>query len=232
MRLIEDSHQLPRLKVSGLHVNLGGHPIIRNVSLTLKPGDVIALKGVNGSGKSTLLKAIAGIVSYHKGSITVGKVPIASQRLSIGYVPQHVLVNSPMSATASEVVATGLLGSGHLFFPRNKAQQIQQALHMVGLAHRIKDPIHTFSGGQQQRVLIARALIRTPAFLLLDEPLSGSDQQFKKEFAVLLSTLAQQKVAVLIALHEESALSDLITHTIFLHEGEVAATSVCEKGLL
>ena len=164
--------------VEGLAVHLGGSRILDDVALSVSSGESVAFLGANGSGKSTLVRAILGIVPASAGNVELFGESVALRKSvpwsRIGYVPQRVTASSGVPATALEVVRSGLLGRGRLWAdvgPRAKRKALE-ALSAVGLEDRARDHVQVFSGGQAQRVLIARALVREPDLLFLDEPLA------------------------------------------------------------
>ena len=186
--------------VEGLAVHLGGSRILDDVALSVSSGESVAFLGANGSGKSTLVRAILGIVPASAGSVELFGESIAARRSvpwsRIGYVPQRVTASSGVPATALEVVRSGLLGRGRLWAdvgPRAKRKALA-ALSAVGLEDRARDHVQVFSGGQAQRVLIARALVREPDLLFLDEPLAGIDRDSRRALDPLRASRARHDV--------------------------------------
>jgi zinc transport system ATP-binding protein len=206
-----------------VHVTLGGSEILRGIDLTVGAGEVVAVLGANGSGKSTLVRALVGIAPLSRGSVDLFGAPLGPrlpwQRL--GYVPQRVAAPSGMPSTASEVVASGLLGGGRLRLPRGWRTRTVEALDLVGLADRADDSTAELSGGQQQRVLIARALVRRPDLLVLDEPVAGVDKPSQEAFAATMTRLVGDGLTVLVVLHELGALAPLIERAVVLRHGRV-----------
>lgn len=213
----------PVLEIKGLDVHLGGTQILHGLNLTVHSGEVLAVLGANGSGKSTLVKALVQSVPTSDGDVKIlgehlgRKVPWNR----IGYVPQRVGAQSGINASAQEIVASGLLGPRQLRKPRNWAKRTHDALNRVGLAHRAQTAIHELSGGQQQRVMIARALVRNPDLLFLDEPVAGVDQKSQLSFAANLRELTASGITIVIVLHELGDFADLITRTIVLNRGKI-----------
>jgi zinc transport system ATP-binding protein len=208
----------------GLVVSLGGTRILRGIDLEVADGEVVALLGANGSGKSTLVRALVGVVPIESGRVELFERPLGRsvEWRRIGYVPQRVSAGSGVPATAGEVVASGLLTNRRLRLPRRSAAAACEALDLVGLADEANRAVRELSGGQQQRVLIARALIRTPDLLLLDEPVAGVDLTSQTAFARALSRLTEQGTTVLVVLHELGALAPLVRRAIVLRHGAVA----------
>ena len=164
-----------------------GRPVLRDVSLRVEAGEVVAILGANGSGKSTLVRALLGLVPLTAGRVTLFGTPLAKFRQwrRIGYVPQRVGAGSGVPATVGEVVASGRLAGRGVLRPAGAADRaaVTAALEAVGLADRVHDPVSTLSGGQQQRTLIARALAGRPELLVLDEPTAGVDAASQDAFA-------------------------------------------------
>lgn len=216
----------PAIQARGLDVVLGSTPVLHGVDMDVAQGETVALLGANGSGKSTLVKALLGVVPVTSGSarlfgadvsVSPGDVPWSR----IGYVPQRVGVGTGVPATALEVVASGLLGRHRLRPGRDARRKCLEALDQVGLGDRAQDSMQIFSGGQQQRLLIARALVRQPQLLILDEPISGIDQASKEALARTLSDLQQGGSTVLMVLHELGELAGLIERAVVLRHGKV-----------
>jgi zinc transport system ATP-binding protein len=212
----------PTVQVRDLHVALGGSPIVHGVSFDVTQGEVLALMGGNGSGKTTTVKAILGIVPTLAGTIEIDGVPAdEAPREKVGYVPQRTSAAGGVSASALEVVVSGLLHDRRLIPPKNARIQALEALEAVGLASEARSDVATLSGGQQQRVLIARAMVRRPCLLILDEPLAGVDLPSQNVFANVLTNLKDQGATVLIVLHEIGPLKSLIDRAIVLDQGRV-----------
>jgi zinc transport system ATP-binding protein len=139
----------------------------------------------------------------------------------IGYVPQRLGPGSGMPATAVEVVASGLLDARRFRPGRTARRKALDALEQVGLADRAQDSVQVFSGGQQQRVLIARALVRDPDLMILDEPLAGIDRASKEALAGTLAGMRRQGKTILVVLHELGDLAGMIERAVVLRHGRV-----------
>jgi zinc transport system ATP-binding protein len=212
------------IHTESLLVELGGLPILREVSIDINRGDLTALMGGNGSGKTTLVRTLLGLTPHQGGRVELFGVPDHAFHdwHRVGYVPQRGTVNIKQ-ATVAEVVATGRLSVRRPFAPAGKAdrQRINQALEQVHLADRAHRPFTHLSGGQQQRVLIARALVGDAELLVLDEPFAGVDLSVQDSLATLIGELNHQGTTVLVVLHETGALTPLLTNAIVLREGRV-----------
>lgn len=216
------------IEADALHFRVGASHILRGIDLTVARGEVVALLGANGSGKSTLVRALVGINTPTSGTVRLLGKPLRSGGRGggvdwsrIGYVPQRAGAGGGIPSTAQEVVASGLLHGRRLRLPRGWRAQVDVALEQVALADRVHDPVHLLSGGQQQRVLIARALVREPELLILDEPVAGVDVASQEAFAATMKRLVDGGLTVLVVLHELGELASLVTRAVVLRHGKV-----------
>ncbi|MFQ5622466.1 MAG: ATP-binding cassette domain-containing protein [Paracoccaceae bacterium] len=178
----------PLLKVDGLCVHEGRRHLLDNVSLEISGGEILTVIGPNGGGKSTLLKAVIGAVRPSAG--TIWRKP----GLRIGYTPQKVQLERTMPMHVDRFLAL----SGNL-----KKGDRQKVLNVVGLESLRRVQLVDLSGGEFQRVLLARALLRSPELLVLDEPTQGLDQPGEASFYRLLSDVrAKSGAAVLMVSHD------------------------------
>ena len=150
----------PLIAARGLGVAQGGQWLVRGVDLAIRPGEIVTLIGPNGSGKSTTVKALLGILPAREGTVT------RAAGLTVGYLPQRLTIDWSLPLTVRRLLT--LTG-------RHGAAEIAAALAEVGIAHLAGAPVQQLSGGEFQRALLARALIRRPALLVLDEPVQGVD---------------------------------------------------------
>ena len=212
----------PVIEVDSLNVTLGSTPILHDVSLRIDPGEMVALLGANGSGKSTLLRTIVGIIPSRAGTVRLFGAPVAraSAHDRIGYVPQFAPEAGSIPATAREVVATGLLRPRR-WLARGRDPRITALLSDVGLADLADRPVTQMSGGQRQRVMIARALVRRPDVLILDEPFSGVDLATQETLARMLERLRDRGTTVLVILHHLGSLEGTISRAIVLDQGRI-----------
>lgn len=208
--------------VRDLEVQLGTATILSDVSFDVTVGELLALLGANGSGKSTLLRALVGIIPHRRGTVTLFDEAVESALVHdrIGFVPQHSGEAGSIPATARETVTAGLLGARR-WFVRDRAGRVDAALAQVGLADLADRSITQMSGGQRQRVMIARALVRDPDLLVLDEPFSGVDVATQESLAALIAGLTEQGTTVIVVLHELGPLADALDRTIVLDHGRI-----------
>lgn len=178
----------PIIVVENMNFAYGKDDILTDVNLIIEQQEYVGIIGANGAGKSTLMKLLLGQLTPTKGSVTV-------HAESVGYVPQvgfHAVNHFP--ANVEEIVMTGLHTEiGMFHFPKKEhKKKVKETLELVGMQDYRKRMLSELSGGQQQRVLIARALIRNPELLILDEPLTGIDKEAGELLYQLLATLNRE----------------------------------------
>ncbi len=190
--------------------------ILEDVSFSVRHNDFIALIGPNGGGKTTVLKIIMGLLKPERGTVRVfGSEPEEGRRL-IGYLPQSLFfdLNFPVN-----VFDTVIMGRYHGLLKRYKESDekaVLDALSMVGMLEYKNRHISMLSGGQLQRVLIARAIVREPELLLLDEPMSSVDPVSQKSIYELFREL-NKKMAIIFVTHDIGAISVYIDMVLCLN---------------
>lgn len=197
----------PTLAVDGLHVQLGGRPVLHAVDVAVDRGELLGLIGPNGAGKTTLLRTILGLVPPTAGRVLIDGDPRHTRRGDIGYVPQRHDFAWEFPLSVAHVVATGLTGRlGVLRRPgRAEWDAVAEALDRVRMSDLADRPIGQLSGGQRQRVLVARALVLHPAVLLLDEPFTGLDMPTQDLLSALFADLAREGRALVMTTHDIAA---------------------------
>jgi len=160
-------------------------PAIRNVSLRIPAGALVLITGPNGAGKTTLLETIIGILKARRGRIRVFDYEVpreaAKVRRMTSYVPQDFMKPPAEPFTAREVVAMGLSSLRPLGrLEESDWNRVDQVLELLGMSEHSEKPFGKLSGGQQQKIMIARALVRDPKLLLLDEPFSAVDRESRQ----------------------------------------------------
>jgi zinc transport system ATP-binding protein len=215
----------PALALDRVGIALGGRPIVRDVTLQVDPGRVVAILGANGSGKSTLLKGLVGLHPITSGGALLFGTPLDRFHdwARVGYVPQRSTAGTGVPATVREVVAGGRIARRRPFWPmaRGDRQLVTSAIEAVGLGDRAEHPMAILSGGQQQRVLVARTLAGQPELLLLDEPNAGVDHASQEAIARILAQRAREGASVVVVLHELGPFAPLIDRAVALREGRV-----------
>jgi len=193
---------------------------IDDVSFMINQGDFLGIIGPNGAGKSTLFAAMLGLNTKYEGTIKFFGTDIRKSKSylkEIGYVPQKPIFEKNFPATVNDVVKMGLQKESD----ENKIDEILQQLWIHELSER---RIGELSGGQQQRVFIAKALVNSPKVLILDEPVTGIDQQSIDLFYSILKELnSKQNITIIWSSHDLDAVNKLANHvaclnrTLFFH---------------
>jgi zinc transport system ATP-binding protein len=200
------------LEAHGVSFSYGRGPVLKEVSLTVHPGEFVALVGPNGSGKSTLLKVLLGSLEPSTGWVRLFGGPPSGlvERGRVGYVPQRPVLDSEVPATVKEIVDTGLLARRGWWrrLRRQDHGMVRHALDSVGLGDLADRPLNELSGGQQQRAFIARAFASAPDMLVLDEPIAGIDAGSQRRFRdSLVHLISDHGAGVLLVSHELSAVA-------------------------
>ena len=208
----------PLLGLYDVTLGYGRRVVLRVESLTIQRGDSWFLLGPNGAGKSTLLRAAMGLLAPLEGRI---ERDFNCQRPDrIGFVPQGCETRAVLPTTVREFVALGLVG---IALPRAEREvRLQRALDRVGLMPHVRADFWTLSGGQRQRALLARALVREPILLVLDEPTNGLDPAAEEGLMDILN-----------ALRREHLLTSLfVTHDLALAARHASHVAVASQGTL
>jgi zinc transport system ATP-binding protein len=191
------------LEIKNLEFSYAGETVLKDVNLTVRQKDFIAIIGPNGGGKTTLLKLMLGLLSPVKGTVLVDGKPPQEASHCIGYVPQNVHSNQSFPITALDVVLMGKLTPRKRLSRRRATNRRDAlaALERMEMAAYADKKIGTLSGGQRQRVFIARALVARPKLLLLDEPTASIDTKGQADFYRFLREL-NQDITVLVVSHD------------------------------
>ena len=196
----------------------GQDRVVEDASMVIERGDFIGIVGPSGSGKTTLLRVIVGTVKPCAG--TVGW----RSRLRIGYVPQVETVDWQFPVTVREVMLMAKTTSRwRPWSTRDERATVDTLLDRLGIGGLASRHIRELSGGQQQRVFVARALLRAPELLVLDEPTSGVDVRTRHEMLHLLGELNESGLAVLVTTHDLNGLAAHLPHLVCLNRRVVAA---------
>jgi iron complex transport system ATP-binding protein len=225
------------LSINSLSIQLSSRIVLRDITLDVRQGEVLALIGPNGVGKSTLIRAASGILKPMRGRITINdqdvhQLPIDLRARSIAVVPQAVRLPESFSVNDTVLMGrTAYLGwLGHEGdVDRSIALEAMNRTNTLDLASR---RIGELSGGEQQRVLIARALAQAAHVLLLDEPTAHLDLKYQADVLSLVRSLAHdQDYAVLIALHDLNLAAVYADRVALLSNGHLIALGTPEEVL-
>ena len=216
----------PAIEFDQVTFGYGRVPVLREVSLSIHPGEFYAIVGANGSGKTTLMKLALGLLRASYWSIRLFGVPVEQFRdwHQVGYVPQRAAARPPLPISVDEVVRTGLAGHTGLLRRPDAAQRrrIEHVVDVMALREIRAAPVNRLSGGQQQRALIARALVTSPRLLVLDEPTTGVDAAARNALRESLEHLVRvEGVAVAYISHDPEGFSGLAHHVVEVAAGRL-----------
>lgn len=212
------------LKAENLAKSFKGHPVVRDVTLSIQSGQVVGLLGPNGAGKTTTFYMIVGSISQDSGRILFDEQDITSHpvhkraRTGIGYLPQEASVFRKLSVE-NNILA--ILETRNDLNRQQRLSKLESLLEEFHITH-IRESIGiSLSGGERRRVEIARALATEPAFVLLDEPFAGVDPISVKDIKAIISQLTNKNIGVLITDHNVRDTLDICEKAYIVSDGQI-----------
>lgn len=208
------------VRTDNLSVVLEGSKVLEDIKMEVYRGSMVGLIGPNGAGKTTLLRLLLGLLMPSRGTVEILDTDprhLGARRESIGYLPQRSAVTPQFPLSALDVVCMGLVTPGLAGKPLNKhhRKKARECLEKVGVLSLENRPFEQLSGGEQQRVFLARALIKDPHLLLLDEPNAGLDMPTQNRFMALLKNLQQEQGLTVIMVSHDLAVVAKYTERLF-----------------
>jgi zinc/manganese transport system ATP-binding protein len=207
-------------------VRLGGRTIWSDLSLAIPHGEFVAILGPNGAGKSTLIKAVLGLLPLAAGRASIVGRPPGDSNARIGYLPQRHGFDASTRIRGVDLVRLGLDGARWgipipgLPSRARDAARVAEVIELVGATGYARKAIGQLSGGEQQRLLIAQALVRKPALLLLDEPLDSLDLPNQAAVAALVRRICREEnVAVLLVAHDVNPILSYLDRVVYIAGG-------------
>ncbi len=197
------------IRLSGVSVRFGGRPVLDRVDVAVREREIVTVIGPNGSGKTTLIRAALGLIAPHDGAVD------RRPGLRIGYVPQHLGVDRTLPLTVHRFLAL----SGN-----TSHDEHQTALGEVGVGYALDGPFQALSGGEAKRVTLARALLRRPDLLVLDEPTSNVDVAGQAEFYDLIRGLRDRRECGVLLVSHDLHLVMRATDTVVCLNGHVCCS--------
>ena len=212
------------LSINQVVKSYGGRQVVRKASISISSGEVVGLLGPNGAGKTTTFYMCVGLVSPDSGSVMLDKKDITREpmyvraRLGLSYLPQEASVFRKLSVRDNVLAILETMD-----FPNVRAREarLQELLEELGIASLSKSIASSLSGGERRRVEIARALARSPSFILLDEPFAGIDPIAIKDIQGIVYALRQRNIGVLITDHNVRETLGICDRAYIIIDGKV-----------
>jgi lipopolysaccharide export system ATP-binding protein len=230
----------PELKVAGgesglrirhLRKSYRKKAVIRDFSMELDRGEVVALLGPNGSGKTTTFYAVAGLVTPEGGRVTVDGKDVTTlpmyrrAQLGIGYLPQEMSIFRGLSVQDNISAILDI----RVKHRHQRRERLEELLTEFSIEHLRRAPALALSGGERRRVEIARCLAANPNYLLLDEPFAGVDPISVGDIRQLVADLKKRGIGVLITDHNVRETLEIVDRAYILHEGKVLMSGTPEE---
>ena len=219
------------LRVDRLRKSYRRRPVIRDISLELNRGEVVALLGPNGSGKTTSFYCIAGLVVPDGGRVTIDGQDVTlfpmyrRARAGVGYLPQEMSIFRGLS------VEDNIRAILEIAEPDRKERRdrLEQLLGEFSIEHLRRAPALSLSGGERRRVEIARCLASNPRYVLLDEPFAGVDPIAVGDIRALVADLRTRGIGVLITDHNVQETLAIVDRAYILHDGAIIMSGTAEE---
>ena len=213
------------IKIENLYKNFGKLEVLKNISTTVKKGEIISITGPSGSGKSTFLRCINKMEEPTKGHIYIDGMDLMDKKTDINKVRERVgMVFQHFNLFPNMTVLGNLTLSPMLVKKESKEEAEKYAMSLlekVGLADKANVYPTQLSGGQKQRIAIARALAMKPEVILFDEPTSALDPEMIKEVLDVMRSLAEEGMTMLIVTHEMGFAKNVGNRILFMDKGEI-----------
>ncbi|HLK24052.1 MAG TPA: LPS export ABC transporter ATP-binding protein [Caulobacteraceae bacterium] len=211
------------LFADGIGKSFRGRPVVSNVSLRLRRGEVAGLLGPNGAGKTTCFYMITGLIGADYGSIWLDGENITAQpmyqraRMGVGYLPQEASIFRGMTVEENVMAVVEMRERN----ARRAREEVSGLLEELHIEHLRRAPAISLSGGERRRVEIARALASEPEFMLLDEPFAGIDPMAMADIKEVIAYLKGRGIGILITDHNVRETLDIIDRASVIHAGRV-----------
>ncbi|MFT4800048.1 MAG: lipopolysaccharide export system ATP-binding protein [Candidatus Azotimanducaceae bacterium] len=219
------------LRAENLAKSYRGHPVVRDVTLSVKSGQVVGLLGPNGAGKTTCFYMIVGSITRDAGRIMFDDQDITPKpmheraRIGLGYLPQEASVFRKLSV-AENIMA--ILETRKNLKHDERQEKLESLLKEFNITHIRNNTGMSLSGGERRRVEIARALATEPKFILLDEPFAGVDPISVNDIKVIISQLSERGIGVLITDHNVRETLDICEKAYIVSDGRIIAEGSTE----
>jgi lipopolysaccharide export system ATP-binding protein len=230
-QVAQASGRASELQAMHLQKSYGSRKVVRDISLSVRCGDVVGLLGPNGAGKTTSFYMIVGLVPVDAGQITIDGEPLEHMpihrraRLGLSYLPQEASIFRKLNVedNVRAVLELQLDAQGRPLSAQEVEQRLDGLLRDLRVDHLRQSPALALSGGERRRVEIARALATQPRFILLDEPFAGIDPIAVIEIQRIIGFLKSRGIGVLITDHNVRETLGICDHAYIISDGQVLA---------
>lgn len=229
----EATVKTPDIVATGLRKVYGTRTVVRGISLTASCGEVIGLLGPNGAGKTTTFYMVVGLVRPDGGTVTfrgedITRMPVYRRaRIGLGYLAQEASIFRRLSVEDNILAILETLRPTR----REKQERLDELLTSLGLAKVARQPAYTLSGGERRKLEIARALVRRPSILMLDEPFAGVDPLAVNDIQEIVRNLKNQGLGVIITDHNVRETLSSVDRAYIVSEGEVLCEGTMDEVL-
>ncbi|MDF1873478.1 LPS export ABC transporter ATP-binding protein [Vannielia sp.] len=219
------------LRVQNMRKSYRKKLVIRDVSMELARGEVVALLGPNGSGKTTCFYAIAGLITPESGAVLIDgrdvtRLPMYRRaKLGIGYLPQEMSIFRGLNVEDNIMAILEIAEPDR----HKRRERLEELLSEFAIEHLRRAPALALSGGERRRVEIARCLAADPKYLLLDEPFAGVDPISVGEIRHLVTDLKTRGIGVLITDHNVRETLEIVDRAYILHDGKMLMNGTAEE---
>jgi len=199
------------------------HPVVNNVSLEVRRGEIVGLLGPNGAGKTTTFYMVVGLVKPDSGRISfrgrdITRLPVYKRaRMGIGYLSQEPSIFRKLNVEENIMAILETLAIS----PQERRQRLRSLLEELGLGKLARQKAYTLSGGERRKLEITRALVTSPSMIMLDEPFSGVDPLAVSDIQEIIKGLSDRGLGILITDHSVRETLSIVDRAYLLYEGKV-----------
>jgi iron complex transport system ATP-binding protein len=218
------------IRLNHIYFRRDERTILNDVNLDMRQGEHWVILGRNGSGKSTILEMLTGYLFPSSGTVevlghTYGTVDVREVRKRIGYISQALMDKLTLRDPVWEVIATGEYGYLRFYqeIPKEVIEKADAMLEEVRLSHLRNQPLGTLSQGERKKIMLARALMRDPELLIMDEPCSGLDLYEREKLLESINGLSKRNLLIIYVTHHIEEIMPLFTHIALIESGKIVA---------
>jgi lipopolysaccharide export system ATP-binding protein len=214
------------IEVKGLYKTYQNKVVVRDISLTVKKGEIVGLLGPNGAGKTTIFYMIIGLAFPNAGEILLNALPITYDpmyiraRKGMSYLPQEPSIFRKLTVRENLMAILELLPETSV----ERSERVTALLEEFNVVHLADQKAYTLSGGERRRVEIARALLTSPSFILLDEPFAGIDPISVADIQKIINQLKKKDIGILITDHNVQETLAITDRAYIINAGEILET--------